>query len=467
MALLHRWPLSNDFKDVVGTMDLAKYGSGSITQSKDGTYLDGSCGLKTTINQTELATFTLSLWATVEGYTGDHNLLFGSGIGAGGIGSNAYGILYHTSSNSILAMTGSGDIYNTTVSKDFYIGKRKNIIFSIENKNKMIVYVDGIKVIDKTIVSGSINNPLSIGGLSNSPINTANANFNFVRGTVADFRMYDDALSQDDINNIVDSGPNAPDLAVPINLTATVVDSQVTLLWNAVTGAAGYNVKRSTTAGGPYTPIATEVIGTTYVDENVTNGTTYYYVVTTIDGSGSESANSNEASATLLVNAPMNLIAIAGDSQVSLSWNAVEGAASCNVKRSTTAEGPYTSIATEVIGTTYVDENVTNGTTYYYVVTAIDGSGSESANSNEASVTPQAPSNQGLLRITMNDSSEREYELSHDEIKKFIEWCDRTVGTGKALYVFDKIYNVGEFRSRKEYLLFEKIISFEVMELTK
>jgi hypothetical protein len=73
----------------------------------------------------------------------------------------------------------------------------------------------------------------------------------------------------------------------------------------------------------------------------------------------------------------------------------------------------------------------------------------------------------GLLRITMNDSSEREYQLSHDEINKFIEWCDRTVGTGKTLYVFDKTYNVGEFKNRKEYLLFEKIISFEVMELTK
>lgn len=72
-----------------------------------------------------------------------------------------------------------------------------------------------------------------------------------------------------------------------------------------------------------------------------------------------------------------------------------------------------------------------------------------------------------LLRITMNDSSEREYELSHDEISKFIEWCDRTVGTGNSLYVFDKTYNVGEFKTRKEYLLFEKIISFEVMELTK
>jgi hypothetical protein len=169
----------------------------------------------------------------------------------------------------------------------------------------------------------------------------------------------------------------------------------------------------------------------------------------------------------LAISSPTSLIATAGDSQVTLSWTSVTGAIGYNIKRSTTASGPYTTIATNVTGTTYIDKTVTNGITYYYVVTAVDSDGNESANSNEASATPQAPSGHGLLRITMNDSSEREYQLSHDEINKFIEWCDRTVGTGKTLYVFDKTYNVGEFKSRKEYLLFEKIISFEVMELTK
>ncbi|VBB09232.1 Hypothetical protein LUCI_4522 [Lucifera butyrica] len=100
------------------------------------------------------------------------------------------------------------------------------------------------------------------------------------------------------------------------------------------------------------------------------------------------------------------------------------------------------------------------------MVTAVDAE-SESDNSNEASATPLAPSGHGLLRITMSDSSEREYELSDDEINKFIEWCNRTVGTGNAYYAFDKTYNVGEFKNRKEYLMFEQIISFEVMELTK
>jgi fibronectin type 3 domain-containing protein len=62
-----------------------------------------------------------------------------------------------------------------------------------------------------------------------------------------------------------------------------VGDSQVTLLWDAVEVATGYNVKRSTVAGGPYTNIATNVVGLSHVDTTVINGTTYYYVVTAID----------------------------------------------------------------------------------------------------------------------------------------------------------------------------------------
>lgn len=163
------------------------------------------------------------------------------------------------------------------------------------------------------------------------------------------------------------------------------------------------------------------------------------------------------------VNPPTNLIAMAGDSQVTLSWNAVTGVKGYNVKHSTTAGGPYTTIATSVTGTSYVDTTVVNGITYYYVVTAVDSStNNESTNSNEASATPVASSGHGLLRITMNDSSEREYKLSVSEINHFVTWFNRTVGTGTTGYVFNKAV-----QNSKEYLSFEKIISFEVIPLTE
>ncbi|MBE5983191.1 MAG: hypothetical protein E7248_07820 [Paenibacillaceae bacterium] len=74
-------------------------------------------------------------------------------------------------------------------------------------------------------------------------------------------------------------------------------DSKVNLTWDAVTDATSYTVKRSTTPGGPYTPIATDVKDTMYIDTDVSNGTTYYYIITAIVA-GRGSGNSNEASAT-------------------------------------------------------------------------------------------------------------------------------------------------------------------------
>jgi len=80
------------------------------------------------------------------------------------------------------------------------------------------------------------------------------------------------------------------------------------------------------------------------------------------------------------------LTATAGNAKVDLSWAAVEGATSYNIKRAPTAGGPYTTIATST-AITHQDTTVTNGTTYYYVVSAIV-SEKESLKSNEVSVTP-------------------------------------------------------------------------------
>src|SRR5947209_10665631 len=52
----------------------------------------------------------------------------------------------------------------------------------------------------------------------------------------------------------------------------------IALSWNTSSGATGYNVKRSTTSGGPYATIATRS-NADYDDTNVVSGTTYFYVV--------------------------------------------------------------------------------------------------------------------------------------------------------------------------------------------
>jgi cellulose 1,4-beta-cellobiosidase len=177
-----------------------------------------------------------------------------------------------------------------------------------------------------------------------------------------------------------------PLLLPPTNLTATAGNLQVKLQWDAVPGVAGYKVKRSTTAGGPYTTLTT-VTTNSYTDTSVTNGKTYYYVVSAIDAT-TQSAHSNEASATPALQAPTGVTATAGNAQVALSWTASAGAISYKIRRSTIVGGPYSTIATATT-TGYIDQAVKNGTTYHYVVAAYNGS-QTSANSNPASATPSA-----------------------------------------------------------------------------
>ncbi len=82
----------------------------------------------------------------------------------------------------------------------------------------------------------------------------------------------------------------------PTGLAATAGSQQVSLTWSASSGSASYNVKRSTTSGGPYTQAANVTV-TNDTDASLTNGTTYYYVVSALNSAG-ESANSSQVSAT-------------------------------------------------------------------------------------------------------------------------------------------------------------------------
>jgi hypothetical protein len=85
-------------------------------------------------------------------------------------------------------------------------------------------------------------------------------------------------------------------------LTSTGIHS-VSLTWAASTssGVAGYNVYRATTAGGPYTLLASAGLATSYQDNTVQSGTTYYYVVSAVDRSNNASPYSNQAQAVVPV----------------------------------------------------------------------------------------------------------------------------------------------------------------------
>jgi endonuclease I len=90
---------------------------------------------------------------------------------------------------------------------------------------------------------------------------------------------------------------------------------------------------------------------------------------------------------------PQNLVATAGNAVVNLNWsdNTEPDLDGYNVHRATVSGGPYTQINGPLVGTSqYTDLAVTNGTTFFYTVTAMNTSSDESGMSSEASATPTA-----------------------------------------------------------------------------
>jgi len=207
----------------------------------------------------------------------------------------------------------------------------------------------------------------------------------------------------------------------PSSLAAIAGNAKVGLSWPTASHATGYHIKRSTTSGGPYTTLATSTF-TGYTDVGVKNGTAYYYVVSATSAGG-ESSNSRQASAKPEASAttstgkpsiPSGLTASPGNGQIGLTWVAPSNAKSYEVKRATSSGGPFVQVATSTFAG-YTVTGLTNGTTYYFAVAAVNSSGT-SANSaaiaakptsstgtvTSISVSPSAPSSvtSGTLPFT-------------------------------------------------------------------
>jgi hypothetical protein len=111
------------------------------------------------------------------------------------------------------------------------------------------------------------------------------------------------------------SPPGAP--AVFVGLAG---DHQVLLLWQGIPFASAYNLKRATVSGGPYTPVTNGLVGASFVDADLNNGTTYYYILTATNHIG-ESAPSAEISATPVPGVGSNISASLSGSTITVSWS--------------------------------------------------------------------------------------------------------------------------------------------------
>ena len=198
------------------------------------------------------------------------------------------------------------------------------------------------------------------------------------------------------------AGPWSDVVAVTcrLGLTAPSVtggnDSQgrPTLKWNAVTGAAKYEVYRARSLNGDYIKYST-VTGTSYTNTSyIENGTTYYYKVRALDANGTAGAWSSVVSVTYKQTLPAPTVTGGNDSQgrPTLKWDKVAGAAKYEVYRARSLNGDYIKYST-VTGTSYTNTSyIENGTTYYYKVRALDANGTAGAWSSIVSVTYRAAS---------------------------------------------------------------------------
>ena len=177
-----------------------------------------------------------------------------------------------------------------------------------------------------------------------------------------------------------------------LKATATAYN-KVKLTFNAVDGATGYAVYRSTSKDGKYSRIGT-ASKASYTDATVKTGTKYYYKVRAFKTEGS----STEYSAyTSVVSAKTALSTVTGlkvsstaYNKVTLKWTAVSGATSYAVYRSTSKNGTYKRIGTATKNS-FSDTSVKTGTKYYYKVRAIikvDKTNIYSAYSSAVSATP-------------------------------------------------------------------------------
>src|SRR5205823_6474934 len=174
------------------------------------------------------------------------------------------------------------------------------------------------------------------------------------------------------------SGQTVP--SPPRSLSAAAGDARVTLGWLAPSSDGGspitnYKIYRGTSSSGK-SLLTTVGNVSAYTDTGVTNGVTYYYVVTAVNGIG-ESDPSGEASATPATypDAPQKLDAIAGNGLVTLQWSGpgFDGGAPVTgykIYRGTTSGGTTLLVTVAGGNDSYADGGLTNGQAYYYRVSA-------------------------------------------------------------------------------------------------
>ena len=205
-------------------------------------------------------------------------------------------------------------------------------------------------------------------------------------------------------------------LSAPTVTGGNDAQGRPTLKWNAVTGAAKYEVYRARSKDGDYIKYST-VTGTSYTNISyIENGNTYYYKVRALDANGNAGPYSAVVSVTCRLKLSAPAVTGGNDAQgrPTLKWNTVTGAAKYEVYRARSKDGDYIKYST-VTGTSYTNTSyIENGNTYYYKVRALGSDGTAGPDSTPVSVTYKAPF--GAPLVTGSKDSQGRPALKWDKV---------------------------------------------------
>ena len=209
---------------------------------------------------------------------------------------------------------------------------------------------------------------------------------------------YATASTSSDNSSTSDEGTTVSTLSAPSGLGATAGSSQAVLSWGAVSGASSYILFWKTSSGVSSSDTSIASISTnSYTHTSLSNGTTYYYKVAAVNSSGTGTLSSEVSTtpaadsgggSTSTLSAPANMTATATTGTVSLNWDAVSGATSYTLYWATSSGITSSSSAITSISTdNYTHASLSNGSTYYYKVAAIDDAGTGTLSS-EVNASP-------------------------------------------------------------------------------
>ena len=173
-------------------------------------------------------------------------------------------------------------------------------------------------------------------------------------------------------------------------------DTEIEVTWNAVSGATSYKLYRSTSSGGTYTPIGGDISALRYLDTGLSGSAEYFYQLEACNSAGCSATRSPAGSATTQATPvapaqpPAPSASAQSDTEIEVTWNAVSGATSYRLYRSTRSDGAYTPIGGDISARRYLDSGRSASTEYFYQLEACNSAGCSATRSPAGSATTQA-----------------------------------------------------------------------------